>query len=43
MATLLECLRSLPGYLVMSDLAAVRAEVGTVSEHIARFGRDEDG
>ncbi|MBU9360765.1 hypothetical protein KTE52_31060, partial [Burkholderia multivorans] len=43
MATLLECLRSLPGELVMRDLAAVRNEVATVAEHIQRLGRDEDG
>ncbi|MEM5389615.1 hypothetical protein VSR68_39630 [Paraburkholderia phymatum] len=42
MATSLECLRSLPGSLVMRDLAAVRDEVATVAEHIARLGRDED-
>ncbi|MFP3637455.1 hypothetical protein [Paraburkholderia sp. SIMBA_054] len=27
----------------MRDLAAVRDEVATVSEHITRLGRDEDG
>ncbi|MBU9212401.1 hypothetical protein KTD23_30415 [Burkholderia multivorans] len=43
MATLLECLRSLPGELVMRDLAAVRNEVATVAEHIQRLGRNEDG
>lgn len=43
MATLLECLKSLPPDMVMRDLAAVRNEVAPVSEHIARLGRDEDG
>ncbi len=43
MATLLECLRSLPSDLAMRDLAAVRNEVATVAEHIARLHHDEDG
>lgn len=43
MATLLECLKSLPPDMVMRDLAAVRNEVAPVSEHIARLGRDEGG
>ncbi|KQR77052.1 hypothetical protein ASG35_12340 [Burkholderia sp. Leaf177] len=43
MSTLLECLKSLPDDLVMRDLAAVRNEVATVAEHIARLHRDEDG
>ncbi|KVO25110.1 hypothetical protein [Burkholderia ubonensis] len=43
MATLLECLRELPADLVMRDLAAVRDEVATVSAHIERVHRDEDG
>ncbi len=43
MPTLLECLGSLPGDLVMRDLAAVRNEVATVAEHLARLHRDEDG
>jgi len=42
-STLLECLKSLPDDLVMRDLAAVRNEVATVAEHIARLHRDEDG
>ncbi|KVT77336.1 hypothetical protein WK58_11195 [Burkholderia ubonensis] len=43
MATLLECFRELPADLVMRDLAAVRDEVATVSAHIERVHRDEDG
>lgn len=43
MSSLLECLRSLPGDLVMRDLAAVRDQDSTVEEHIARVARDEDG
>lgn len=43
MSTLLECLKSLPDDLVMRDLAAVRNEVATVAEHMARLHRDEDG
>ena len=43
MATLLECLRSLPPDFVMRDLAAVRDEVATVEQHIARLSRDEEG
>ncbi|CAI10402.1 hypothetical protein p1B209 (plasmid) [Aromatoleum aromaticum EbN1] len=43
MATLLECLKSLPPDMVMRDLSAVRNEVALVSEHIARLGRDEEG
>lgn len=43
MATLLECLRSLPSDLVMRDMAAVRDEVATVASHIERIGHDEDG
>ncbi|WP_321965178.1 hypothetical protein [Paraburkholderia sp. J7] len=43
MSTLLECLRSLPGDLVMRDLAAVRDQDATVEAHIARLRRDEDG
>jgi hypothetical protein len=43
MSTLLECLRSLPGNLVMRDLAAVRDQDATVEVHIARLRRDEDG
>nr|WP_241023845.1 hypothetical protein [Burkholderia sp. Ac-20365] len=39
----MECLKSLPGELVMRDMAAVRDEVATVAEHIARLRRDEDG
>ncbi|CAD6561347.1 hypothetical protein LMG24235_07283 [Paraburkholderia sabiae] len=42
-ATLLECLKSLPSDLVMRDMAAVRNEVGTVAEHIGWLHRDEDG
>ncbi|ACD20824.1 hypothetical protein [Paraburkholderia phytofirmans] len=41
--TLLECLGSLPSDLVMRDLAAVRNEVATVAEHLARLHRNEDG
>jgi hypothetical protein len=41
--TLLECLGSLPSDLVMRDLAAVRNEVATVAEHLARLHSDEDG
>lgn len=40
---MLECLRSLPANLVMRDLTAVRDEVATVEEHVARLARDEDG
>jgi len=43
LATLLECLKSLPQNLVMRDASAIRNEVATVSEHIARLGHDEDG
>ncbi|MCA8002754.1 hypothetical protein [Burkholderia metallica] len=43
MATLLECLRSLPDDMTMRDLAAVRNEVATVAVHIERVHRDEDG
>lgn len=43
MATLLECLHSLPDNLVMRDLAATHDEVATVAEHIARLHHDEDG
>jgi hypothetical protein len=43
MSTLTECLRSLPGDLVMRDLSAVRDRDATVAEHIARLGGDEDG
>ncbi|WP_020203543.1 hypothetical protein [Cupriavidus sp. WS] len=43
MATLLECLRSLPSELVMRDMAAVRDEVASVASHIERIGHDEDG
>jgi len=42
-STLLDCLKSLPDDLMMRDLAAVRNEVATVAEHIARLHRDEDG
>lgn len=43
MATLLECLRSLQGDLVMKDLSAVRDPVVSVAEHIARLSHDQDG
>ncbi len=43
MATLLECLNSLPGDLLMRDLASVRDAVASVSEHIKRVRLDEDG
>lgn len=43
MATLRECLQTLSGHLVMRDLAAVRNEVGPVSEHLARLRTDEEG
>lgn len=43
MATLLECLRSLPGDLVMRDMAAIRDAVASVASHIERIGRDEEG
>ncbi|WJN72230.1 hypothetical protein [Burkholderia anthina] len=43
MATLLECLRSLPGDMTMRDLAAVRDEVATVADHIERVHCDECG
>lgn len=43
MATRLECLHQLLSDLVMHDLAAVRDDVATVSEHIQRLSRDEDG
>jgi hypothetical protein len=43
MSMLLECLRSLPGNLVMRNLAAVRDQDATVEEHIAHLSRDEDG
>lgn len=42
MATLRECLLTRSD-LVMRDLAAVRNEVGPVSEHLARLKADEDG
>jgi hypothetical protein len=38
---LMEWLKSLAGELVMRDMAAVRDEVATVAEHIARLRRDE--
>lgn len=43
MSSLLECLRSLPGGLVMRDLASVRDQDATAEEHIARVAQDEDG
>ncbi|MDR5825992.1 hypothetical protein [Caballeronia sp. LZ043] len=43
MATLLECLSSLPNNLVMRDLAATHDDVATVAEHIARLHHDQDG
>lgn len=43
MATLRECLQSLQADLVMRDLAAVRNEVATVSEHLTSLRSDEDG
>lgn len=43
MATLRECLQSLQADLVMRDLAAVRNEVATVSEHLESMRADEDG
>ncbi|KWN05892.1 hypothetical protein WT83_27810 [Burkholderia territorii] len=43
MATLLTCLKSLPGTMVMRDLAAARDHVATVGEHIQRLHHDEDG
>jgi hypothetical protein len=43
MATLLECLHGLPPELVLRDLSAVRDEVATVAEHIARLSFDQDG
>lgn len=43
MATLLECLRELPADFVMRDLSAVRDEIATVGEHIARLPFDQDG
>jgi hypothetical protein len=39
----MECLGSLPSDLVMRDLAAVRNEVATVAEHLARLHIDADG
>lgn len=43
MATLLECLNSLPPDMVMRDMTAVRKDVAPVSEHIVRVHHDEDG
>lgn len=43
MASLLECLNSLPSDLPMRDLAAVRDATATVAQHIARLHLDEDG
>ena len=43
MVTLRLCLESLPGDLVMLDLAAVRTEVAPVSDHLARLRREDEG
>lgn len=43
MATLLECLRSLPAAMRMRDLAGVRDQEATVEDHIKRVSHDEEG
>lgn len=43
MATLFECLRSLPGDLRMRDLASVRDQEATVAQHLERLSHDQDG
>lgn len=43
MATLLECLKSLPPEMLLRDLAATRDPVASVAEHIARLPHDEEG
>lgn len=43
MPTLRECLSSLPSDMVMRNLAAVRNEVASVSQHLDLLSHDEDG
>lgn len=43
MATLIECLNTLPPEMVLRDLSAVRDPVASAADHIARLSHDEEG
>ncbi|GLC97725.1 hypothetical protein Tamer19_71340 [Cupriavidus sp. TA19] len=43
MATLIECLKTLPADMELRDLSATSKPVATVAQHFARLKRDEDG